>query len=312
MLLCCGEALIDMIPMHSKKGAKVFAPHCGGSVFNTAVALGRLGQPVAMLGGLSSDMFGRQLTGALRDSQVDTSLLVISDRPSTLAFVEIANDQASYTFFDENSAGRMLQATDLPALPDKITALYFGGISLAGGPCAETYAELSAQQAPHRVIMLDANIRPGFITDPAAYRHRLGRMIANADIVKVSEEDLNWLYPDLAAPEDKIKHLRSFGPSVVILTHGASGASGFPGNGDRVDVAACKVDIVDTVGAGDTFNAGVLAKLGGLNLLSKPALAGIGSGPISQALEYGSKVAAITVSRAGANPPWSHEITSRK
>lgn len=117
---------------------------------------------------------------------------------------------------------------------------------------------------------------------------------------------------ELAAPEDKIKHLRSFGPSVVILTHGASGASGFPGNGDRVDVAACKVDIVDTVGAGDTFNAGVLAKLGGLNLLSKPALAGIGSGPISQALEYGSKVAAITVSRAGANPPWSHEITSRK
>ncbi|OUS36469.1 carbohydrate kinase [Rhodobacterales bacterium 56_14_T64] len=310
MLLCCGEALIDMIPTPTTNGDMGFVPHSGGAIFNTAVALGRLGVPAGMLTGMSSDLFGQQLTEALQASRVDTSLLIACDRPTTLAFVKLVNGHASYSFFDENSAGRMLAPADLPVLPNSVTALYFGGISLACEPGAETYATLAEREASNRVIMLDPNIRPSFITNPTAYRDRLDRMISRADIVKVSDEDLDWIFPGQASLEDKVEQLRVAGPSIVILTRGADGASGYFGNGARIDVPVRKVDVVDTVGAGDTFNAGVLAKLSELGLLSKSALAEISGQPLGEALEHGAKVAAITVSRAGANSPWRDEITS--
>ncbi len=310
MLLCCGEALIDMIPTPTTSGDMGFVPHSGGAIFNTAIALGRLGVSAGMLTGMSNDLFGQQLTEALQASQVDTSLLIACDRPTTLAFVKLVDGHASYSFFDENSAGRMLAPADLPVLPISVTALYFGGISLACEPGAETYAALAEREASNRVIMLDPNIRPSFITDPAAYRGRLDRMISRADIVKVSDEDLNWIYPGQASLEDKVEQLRAAGPSIVILTRGADGASGYFGKSGRVDVPVRKVDVVDTVGAGDTFNAGVLAKLSELSLMSKSELAEINAQHLGEALEHGAKVAAITVSRAGANPPWCDEITS--
>lgn len=310
MLLCCGEALIDMIPTPTSNGDMGFVPHSGGAIFNTAIALGRLEVSAGMLTGMSSDLFGQQLTEALQASRVDTSLLIACDRPTTLAFVKLVDGHASYLFYDENSAGRMLAPADLPLLPAAVSALYFGGISLACEPGAETYAALAKREASSRVIMLDPNIRPSFITNPAAYRDRLDRMITRADIVKVSDEDLTWIYPGQASLEDKIEQLCAAGPSVVILTRGADGASGFFGDGGRIDVPVRKVDVVDTVGAGDTFNAGVLAKLSELNLLTKPGLAEIAAQHLGEALEYGAKVAAITVSRAGANPPWRDEITS--
>lgn len=310
MLLCCGEALIDMIPTPTSDDQVGFVPHSGGAIFNTAVALGRLGISAGMLTGMSSDMFGQQLTTALQASDVDTSLLIRCDRPSTLAFVTLVNGHASYSFFDENSAGRMLTIDELPVLPDAVTALYFGGISLACEPGADAYATLAERAAPGRVIMIDPNIRPSFITNPDAYRARLDRMIGIADIVKVSDEDLNWIYPEATSLEDKVEKLRSAGPSIVVLTRGSDGASGFFGAGQRVDVPVRNVDVVDTVGAGDTFNAGVLAKLVELNLLNKPALADIEADLLGKALDHGAKVAAITVSRAGANPPWHHEINS--
>lgn len=310
MLLCCGEALIDMIPTPTTNGDMGFVPHSGGAIFNTAIALGRLGVSAGMLTGMSSDLFGQQLTQALQASQVDTSLLITCDRPTTLAFVKLVDGHASYSFFDENSAGRMLAPADLPSLPEAVTALYFGGISLACEPGAQTYAALAKREASSRVIMLDPNIRPSFITNPTAYRDRLDRMISRADIVKVSDEDLDWIYPGQASLEDKVKQLRAAGPSVVILTRGADGASGYFGKNGRIDVPVRKVDVVDTVGAGDTFNAGVLAKLSELNLLTKPALAEISAQHLGEALDYGARVAAITVSRAGANPPWRDEITS--
>lgn len=308
MLLCCGEALIDMIPTPTTNGSMGFVPHSGGAIFNTAIGLGRLGSPVGMLTGLSSDMFGEQLTASLVASKVDTSLLITCDRPTTLAFVKLVNGHATYSFFDENSAGRLLAPTDLPALPDRVTALYFGGISLACEPGAETYAALAQREASSRVIVLDPNIRPGFITDEPAYRDRLDRMIKVADIVKVSDEDLNWIYPGADTLEEKVARMRAAGPSIVVLTRGGDGASGFFGSGARVDVSVPKVEVVDTVGAGDTFNSGFLAKLSALKLISKAALAEIDNGSVSEALGYGAKVAAITVSRAGANPPWQHEL----
>ncbi|WP_170421506.1 carbohydrate kinase family protein [Ruegeria arenilitoris] len=308
MILCCGEALIDMIAEPTVSGAQGFVPHSGGAVFNTAIALGRLGAPAGMLTGLSSDMFGQQLAQALKDSHVDGSQVVLSDRPTTLAFVQLQDGHATYTFVDENSAGRMLRPEDMPDQLTATSALYFGGISLACEPCADAYAALLDRHGAERTVMIDPNIRPGFIQDQTRYRTRLNRMIAQADIVKVSDEDLDWIVPGPETLEEKVPLLLQAGPAVVIVTRGSQGATGYLADGRTVSVPVTPVQVVDTVGAGDTFNAGVLAQLHRAGLLTKQALRAISPDDLRAALELGGKVAAVTVSRAGANPPWAHEL----
>ena len=308
MILCCGEALIDMLPATTTSGGSAFAPHPGGAVFNTAIALGRLGIPTGLLTGLSEDMFGELLEEHLIASQVDTSFVIKSDRSSTLAFVKLSEGQATYSFFDENSAGRMLKSEDMPNISDDVSALYFGGISLACEPAADAYATFAETHGQNRLVMLDPNIRPSFIADERRYRDRIQRMIRFADIIKVSDEDLDWLEPGKMSVEHKAKHLLTLGPSVVILTKGAKGAVAYTGQGAEVSVASEPVSVVDTVGAGDTFNAGVLAEISKQNGLSKAAIKTISDQELGAALAFGNRVAAITVSRAGANPPWTDEL----
>ncbi len=308
MILCCGEALIDMIPAKTADGAEAFAPHCGGAIFNTAIALGRLGARTGLLTGLSRDMFGEQLTGALKASGVDTSSLIYSDRPTTLAFVRLVDGNATYSFFDENSAGRMLTPIDLPKLATDVSTLYFGGISLACEPGADTYASLLQHQGKGRAVMIDPNIRPNFILDEAKYRVRLDRMLALADIVKVSDDDLNWIIPGPLTLTEKVEALNARGVGIVIVTRGGEGATGYLPGGDEVNVPVSRVEVVDTVGAGDTFNAGLLAKLAELGCLNKAALSNLSPDLLTKAMAHGAKVAAITVSRAGANPPWASEL----
>jgi len=300
--------LIDMIPTPTNTGVEGYVPHSGGAVFNTAIALGRLGVRAGMLTGLSTDMFGRQLADALKGSHVDTSNVVYSDRPTTLAFVRLVDGHATYCFFDENTAGRMLLPGDMPALPSEISALYFGGISLACEPGAEAYAALLAREGGGRAVMLDPNIRPRFIRDIDRYRERLDRIIPLADIVKVSDEDLNWIQPAPMSLREKVGGLLESGPSVVILTRGGEGATGFLADGSEVQVPAVSAEVVDTVGAGDTFNAGFLARLSELGQLRKPGLRTLSQSVLEDALARGARVAAVTISRAGANPPWAEEL----
>ncbi|MBN8290474.1 carbohydrate kinase [Rhodobacter sp. NTK016B] len=305
MILCCGEALIDMLPDSS--GA--FAPHPGGAVFNTAIALGRLGAPARFLSGLSADFFGDMLRDRLTASQVDTGLCVTSDRPCTLAFVRLVDGHATYAFYDENTAGRMLSPEDLPAEMSTLQpqALFFGGISLVVEPCGTTYEGLMTRAARDgHVTMIDPNIRPGFITDETAYRARLDRMLALADIVKISLEDLDWLAR--GEGEAYVARLLNGATSVVFLTDGGVGATAVTRRG-RVFEPAQRVSVVDTVGAGDTFNAGVLASLREQGELSRDSLAQIGESALARALKTGAAAAAVTVSRAGANPPWASELT---
>lgn len=307
MILSCGEALIDMLPRQSSEGEGAFAPYAGGAVFNTAIALGRLGAPSGFLCGISTDLFGEILIETLHASKVDASLAIRSSRPTTLAFVKLVDGHATYAFYDENTAGRMITAADLPDLPDRIQTLFFGGISLMVEPGGATYEALMQRGAASgRVIMIDPNIRPSFISDEPAYRARIGRMMAMADIVKLSDEDLRWLegpgeIGDLAAG------LLAHGPKVVFVTEGAKGAHAFTTR-DAVFVPAQKVKVADTVGAGDTFNAGVLAALHKEALLSKPALAAINADALKAAATLGNRAAAVTVSRPGANPPWIGEL----
>ncbi|MCH2248645.1 MAG: carbohydrate kinase [Cognatishimia sp.] len=307
MILCCGEALIDMIPATTDAG-EAFVPHAGGAIYNTAIGLGRLGADVAMVTGLSRDLFGQILQNGLVASGVETSKIVQSVRPTTLAFVKLVDGHATYQFYDENSAGRMLQYEDIPSVPDDTKAMYFGGISLACEPGADAYAALSDAESDQRLIMIDPNIRPGFIQDEARYRDRLAQMFKRADIVKVSDEDLDWIVSDVKGLSAQARALQAMGPKVVIVTQGKDGACAFLPGGVEVSVASQPTEVVDTVGAGDTFNAGVLAKLGELGLLSKSSVEAMSLEQMHEVLAFGAKVAAVTVSRAGANPPWAHEL----
>ena len=306
MILCSGEALIDMLPRETTEGGSAFAPFVGGSVFNTANALGRLGQEVGFFSGISTDFFGEMLIETLHASGVDAGFTARSDRPTTLAFVKLSDGHATYLFYDENSAGRMLAESDIPALDASVTTLFFGCISLVPEPCAATYEALMMREGGTRVTMLDPNIRASFIQDEGSYRARLDRMLAASDIVKVSDEDLIWLRGpgDLA---EKAKELLTMGPAVVCVTEGARGVTGYTAEG-AVFVPAPKVDVVDTVGAGDTFNGGFLTGLTELNCLTKDAVRNLGRDQLESALTLGVRAAAITVSRAGANPPTRNEL----
>jgi len=306
MILCCGEALIDMLPRTTTQGEAAFAPYAGGAVFNTAIALGRLGKPVSFFSGLSTDLMGEILIDTLNASGVQTDLAARSSRPTTLAFVKLVNGQASYAFYDENTAGRLLSQADLPVLPAEISTVFFGGISLVNDPAASTYAALQSREAAARVTMIDPNIRPGFITDQTSYRARLSAMLALADIVKLSDEDLHWLYGP-GEVEGLARQILAQGPTLVFITEGASGARAITSTRNRF-VAATKVAVADTVGAGDTFNAGALAALHDAGALTKAAIADLPDATLDAALTLGARAAAIAVSRPGANPPWAHEL----
>lgn len=306
MILCSGECLIDMLPRETRDGGSAFQPFVGGSVFNTANALGRLGQPVGFFSGISTDFFGEMLLESLHASNVDTRFAARSDRPTTLAFVHLVDGNASYLFYDENSAGRMLFEADLPQIDDEIQALFFGCISLVPEPCAATYEALLMREGGNRVTMIDPNIRPGFVADEAGYRARLDRMIANCDLVKVSDDDLIWLMGegDLA---EKAQDLLAKGPAVVCVTEGARGVTAYTKDGAHF-VAAPKVEVVDTVGAGDTFNGGFLTALREMGALTKDAARNLSAEQLTTALTLGARAAAVTVSRAGANPPTRDEL----
>lgn len=306
MILCCGEALIDMLPRRSDAGEPAFAPYAGGAVFNTAIALGRLGVPVEFFSGLSTDLFGQQIASVLAESKAGTRYAHFSARPTTLAFVDLKDGHATYVFYDEGTAGRMLSPEDLPDLAGDIDALLFGAISLIPEPCGSTYEALMAREHAKRVTMLDPNIRPGFIPDRARHTERIRRMMAMADIVKLSDEDLAW-FGEAGSPEDVIRGWLERGPKLIVLTRGGKGAIGYTRN-HAVTVMPRQVEVVDTVGAGDTFNAGILASLHEQGLLTKAALYDLPRDAIAQALDLGARAAAVTVSRAGANPPWRHEI----
>ncbi len=293
MILCAGEALIDMLP-REVDGATGFLPVPGGAALNTAVAIGRLGAPVALHTGMSNDLFGDRLRAAMAEAGV-VDRTARSDRPTTLAFVTLVDGHAEYAFHDEATAGRMLTPADAPDMGG-IEALLLGGISLAAEPCGAAFEALAAANG-RLPLMLDPNVRPAIVGDGAAFRARIGRLAAMADVVKVSDEDMDWLG---TSPAD----LLAAGASVVCVTEGARGVRAITAGGD-VHVPARTVAVVDTVGAGDTFNAGLLTGLWRAGALAKGAPP---ADALRDALALGVAAAAVTVGRAGANPPWAREL----
>jgi len=307
MILCCGEALIDMVPTRSDAGESAFVPRAGGAGLNAAIALGRLGVPVSLFAGISRDQFGESLLETLRASEVNVSRVLMASRPTTLAFAHVVDRKATYSFHDEYSAGRMLIEADLPALDSTISTLLFTGISLVCEPCGSTFETLLRRSHHAHVTMLDPNIRPAFIGEREAHLVRMRRMIGMADIVKLSDDDLAWFGEAGELDAIACRWLKA-GPSLLVVTRGERGAIAYTSR-SKVEAPVPNVSVADTIGAGDTASAALLAWLHEAGMLTKEAIGSLGGNDLRAALAFSMRVAGTSVTRAGANPPWRHELT---
>ena len=300
MIVVAGEALIDLVP----QGAGALAgllPARGGGPYNTAVALGRLGSPTAFCSRISGDAFGDALVGGLREAGVDVSPVRRGSEPTTLAVATVGTDgSAAYSFYVEGTADRLFTAPD--RLPDATRAVSFGTCSLVLEPGASAYEELMRSAAAQGVFTaLDPNIRAGLIPDADAYRARFKSWLPSVSLLKLSEEDARWLG---GTPGEWL----ASGPSAVVVTRGGDGLTVFTRDGAEYAVPGEPVDVVDTIGAGDTVNAALLHGLAARDALSPAAVAELGAEGWTELLRFAARAAAITCSRAGAEPPYAYEL----
>ena len=307
MIVVAGEALVDLAP----RGEQLL-PLPGGSPYNVAVGLARLESEVAYLGGLSNDGFGQIMADRLRAEGADLALVAWTDAPTTLAVVHLDDDgRASYGFYLDGTAAASLRESDLPPLPDGAALhISMGAIGLQYDPAGRTLAALIAREHGRRFVSFDPNIRPSAIAgDVADYATTMEEVVADLTLVKVSDEDLQLLYPD----RDPIEVARTWagsGPSLVVVTRGPDGAVALAPEGEPIAVPGESVQVVDTVGAGDAFTSGLLTWLDRHDALSDAGLRALSAGQIEAALVFARHVAAITCTRAGSEPPHAAELTS--
>ncbi|MEZ5215593.1 MAG: carbohydrate kinase [Ilumatobacteraceae bacterium] len=305
-VIVCGEALIDLTPDLDRPDR--FTAHPGGGPFNSAIALGRLGVPTGFCSRVSTDGFGAQLRGRLASAAVGFDQIVDTADPTTLAVVTL-NDarEASYSFYVEGTADRGLTVDDLPPeLPASVQVLHFGTLSLVLEPGASAYEHLMQREHGHRLLALDPNCRPVLIPDRDAYRIRLEGWVRLMDLVKVSAADLEWLYPE-RTPAEVAAAWQLLGAALVVVTDGGRGATGYRGP-DVVTVPTPTVEVADTIGAGDTYNAGLIAWILDRDRSTRAALTELGSDELQELLRFAARCAAITCSRPGADPPWRDEL----
>ncbi len=308
MILVSGEALIDLFIASPSPAGFPAEAIAGGSPFNVAIGIARLGRPSAFLSTLSDDVFGVFLAEKLAEAGVSSAYLQRCPNYTTLSVVATnASGQPQYSFYAPDSADRALRPEALPAaLPPDVNAIAAGSYALGVEPIASAIETLLRREAGSRVISLDPNVRPRVVGDLNAYRERFERLLAHADIVKASDEDIELLYGarDLAAAAQEWLRV---GPRLVIITRGEKGP--LAAFGDTVqERPAPKIEVVDTVGAGDTFHAGLLAYLDANGLLTPEGVAGLGEAQVIAALDFAAAAAAIVCTRRGANPPTWDEV----
>ncbi|MDG4862715.1 carbohydrate kinase [Streptomyces sp. T-3] len=302
MIVVAGEALIDLVPQAGGDVLAPLRPARGGGPYNTAVALGRLGAEVGFCSRISTDAFGQALVGQLRGEGVDVSLVQRGPEPTTLAVAALdEHGAAAYSFYVEGSADRLFALPGPDQLPGGVQALSFGTCSLVLEPGAGAYEELMRREAGRGVfVALDPNIRAGLIPDADAYRARFKSWLPYVSLLKLSEEDADWLGPDVPG-------WLAAGPAAVVVTRGAAGLSVFTRDGGEVSVAGERVAVVDTIGAGDTVNAALLHALSVRDALSADAVGALSREAWHEVLGFAARAAAVTCSRAGAEPPYAAE-----
>ncbi len=300
MIAVCGEALIDLVT-GSRVGA---AP--GGGPFNTARALARLGVETCFIGHLSTDVDGRQLAERLAADGVDLSLASYGPEPTTRAVARVDEaGHAAYEFVVEGTAAPNLTAAMLPArLGDEIRALHIGSLGLVMEPIGSTLMQLALRESGRRLIMLDPNIRTAVLGSGDSHRRRIDSLMSISTIVKVSDSDVEWLFPGLGH-EAAARVIVERGARLAVVTLGEAGAFGVTA-GAMARVTAPKVSVVDTIGAGDAFGAALLAWLHESKKLSVGF--NLSDRELTSALEFACEVASLTCTRAGADPPDYEEI----
>ena len=298
-----GEALIDLIP-----DGDGLHPHPGGGPFNTAVSLGRLGVPTAFVGRLSSDPFGRLLEARLAESGVDGRYVLHGDAPTPLALVHPTSDgDHEFSFYLSGTAYADVAIADLPLFDPDVGALYVGTLALATDPPAAAFEQLIEREAVSRLVVVDPNIRPAVCGEPSAYVPRFESWAGRAHVVKLSDDDAAWLYPDVSH-DIVVETILELGPQLVVLTLGAEGALART-SAVSAKVAAPNVTVVDTVGAGDAFSAGLLRRLWENEWLDAGSVAELGDDELADLVRFAVVVAALQCSRAGASPPTLDEVT---
>ena len=304
MILVCGEALIDLFVQAKADGNLNAEPVAGGSPYNVAIGLARLGSRAAYFAGLSKDAFGTLLAGRLSREGVDLHLSPRLTNPTTLVIVSTdAAGVPSYRFIGEGAADRALTPTHIPAtLSNDIKAITFGSLSMGVEPAGSAYLALAEREKGKRVISVDPNLRASVVGDIGRWRVRQDRFIATANIVKASVEDIEGTYGHDAKVADVAGGWLRLGPSLVVITGGEHGASAYHANG-MIEVPGRKVKVVDTVGAGDTFHAALLNHFERTDRLSSSGLASLSKDEITQALRFAAAAAAVTCTRRGADMP---------
>lgn len=307
MFLVCGEALMDVFAEQETASGVVLDARVGGSPFNVAIGLARLGQPVAFFGGISKGFLGDRLRKALTSEGVNVDFCPLVDAPTTLGLVGLGADgSASYAFYGSGCADRMVTADDIPGLGDDIRALHFGSYSTVVEPVATAQRVLVERERGRRLIAYDPNLRLNVEPNLERWRELMAWMACRAHIIKVSSEDLDLAFPGASTREIAADWLQS-GCSLVIVTRGGAGVAGFTSR-SKIEVEARPVDVVDTVGAGDTFQAALLTWLAEQNLLSITAVKSLEEDELRLALEFASTAASITCTRRGADLPGRDEM----
>ncbi|WP_338580791.1 carbohydrate kinase [Pseudomonas sp. MAG733B] len=314
MYLVCGEALFDFFSENDASGlaSKVnFKAIAGGSPFNVAVGLRRLGIDAALFAGLSTDYLGRRLLQVLQDEGVRTDYLLDFAAPTTLAMVAVgANGSPHYSFRGEGCADRQLKPEHLPEFGPEVRGLHIGSFSLVVQPIADTLLSLVRRESGKRLISLDPNVRLNPEPNIELWRSRIATLVEHADLIKVSDEDLNLLYPE-QDPARVIDGWLQHRCQLVFLTRGGEGATVFSRAHGSWSVPASAVKIADTVGAGDTFQAALIAWLTEQQLDSVEGLRELSREQIEAMMRFAVQAAALTCSKTGPDLPYRQQLDLR-
>jgi fructokinase len=307
MLLSCGDALVDFLPVRSTDGRDAIVPVVGGSCLNIAVGIARLGGPAGFVGGISTDLFGHMIAEHASASAVELRYATRSDHQTTLAFVRTIASEPHYAFYDEGTASRnwTYRRGSIPF--GEIEAIHVGSTTLADDYGAGQALALLDDGRGAVTISFDPNCRPKLVKDKASYIERMNAFAAIAGIVRMSDVDFEFLYGG-GDYEGRAKSFIEAGASLVVVTRGIRGAQAWHKEAGAIEVQAPTVAVVDTIGAGDSFQAALLFALRAIGRIGRHALGRMNSDELCRVLSFAATCAAFTCGRAGADPPRQSDV----
>jgi fructokinase len=308
MIVVCGEALMDVFDAGATATGQALDARIGGSPYNVALGLARLGQPAAFCGAVSTGFLGERLMRSLADEGIDTACVQRVEAPTSVCIVGLdARGVPAYDFYGERGADRQLDApTALAALPAATRALQVGSYAMVVEPVGSAQRALVEREHARRLIAYDPNVRLTVEPSLERWRETLDWMLPRTHLLKISDEDLGLLYPGLA-PDAAAAQWLARGVRTVVVTRGAEGALACCANA-RASVPPVKITVVDTVGAGDTFQAALLTWLAEHDRLSIDGVAALDAAALEAMLAFAARAAAITCSRRGADLPRRDEV----